>query len=831
MNQNNNAMSKSSSEFPNGKLKYDPKELLENSSESNFISENLKQASDQPEINNSSVDLPSSDYNLASKSKTGFLDKFYDLPIQRKQLIGLFTSEVISILGLVGVGAWLIISGGRTQLLNQAKSELVITELNYNIKIDQMGFGFRGQSDNLEIINAAQTKAEGKDLNSVLKTRIEQLLENETEARNIEYATLVGKDLKIIANANNDRSGETFDPNNLVSQVFAEQEQIKSSEIVSWSELSKEAPPLPDGFANQDALIRYTVTPVKNTQTKEVIGALVSGDIVNNKLPIVEKTTNSFGGGYSAIYQRQANGEYSLATALEKGEDNQQSTDIVLPSNSLLEKAVDSGETVTGRVELAGQTYTMAAKSLNNSAGVPVAILLRGTPETALNLLLNSSLLLQLIVSALALMADIALAIILGRAIVKPVKQLQSTAQEFSTGNRQARAEIFSADECGQLASTFNEMADSIESSIEEIRYKEELLRQETEQVKAAKQVAERLAQEQREQKEELQRRCLALLKELEPMAGGDLTLRAKVTADEIGTIADAYNATVSRLQKAVLQMQGAAEQVTDNTGKSQFYLEELLEEALTAQEAITAALDRTKIMADSVQDVAESARQVEVAVQQATQTVEEGDAAMNRTVDGIVAIRETVEQTAKKVKRLGESSQKISVVVNLISNIAAQTNLLAFNASLEAARAGEEGRGFAVVAEQVRTLAQESAAATGEIEQLVASIQMETEEVVTAMEAGTEQVVTGTQLVDETRQSLNKIATASAEINKLVEAIIRATVVQSSASDSVNKTITEVAEINRKASMSSGDFLSVFDQLQVVGESLREYVGKFKVK
>ncbi|MGB7442462.1 MAG: methyl-accepting chemotaxis protein, partial [Coleofasciculaceae cyanobacterium] len=214
-----------------------------------------------------------------------------------------------------------------------------------------------------------------------------------------------------------------------------------------------------------------------------------------------------------------------------------------------------------------------------------------------------------------------------------------------------------------------------------------------------------------------------------------------------------------------------------------------------------------------------------------ATQTVEEGDSAMNRTVEGIVAIRETVEQTAKKVKRLGESSQKISVVVNLISNIAAQTNLLAFNASLEAARAGEEGRGFAIVADQVRTLAQESAAATGEIEQLVASIQTETEEVVIAMEAGTEQVVTGTKLVDETRHSLNNIATASAEINKLVEAIIKATVIQSSASDSVGKTITEVAEITRKTSMASDQFLFSFDQLKIVAESLQEYVGQFKVK
>ena len=137
----------------------------------------------------------------------------------------------------------------------------------------------------------------------------------------------------------------------------------------------------------------------------------------------------------------------------------------------------------------------------------------------------------------------------------------------------------------------------------------------------------------------------------------------------------------------------------------------------------------------------------------------------MNRTVDGIMAIRQTVAETAKKVKRLGESSQKISKVVNLISSFADQTNLLALNASIEAAHAGEEGRGFAVVADEVRSLARQSAEATAEIETLVADIQAETNEVLAAMEAGTEQVVTGTKLVDETRKSLNQITVASIQI------------------------------------------------------------------
>jgi methyl-accepting chemotaxis protein len=227
---------------------------------------------------------------------------------------------------------------------------------------------------------------------------------------------------------------------------------------------------------------------------------------------------------------------------------------------------------------------------------------------------------------------------------------------------------------------------------------------------------------------------------------------------------------------------------------------------------------------------IAANAEQAEAAVKQAAQTVEEGDQAMNRTVDGILAIRETVAETAKKVKHLGESSQKISTVVNLISTFAAQTNLLALNASIEAARAGEEGRGFAVVADEVRALAQQSAQATSEIEKLVAAIQAETNEVVAAMEAGTEQVVTGTKLVDETRQSLNKITAASAHINKLVEAITQATVVQSQASEAVTQTMTNVAQSADKTSKEASSVSSSFEQLLTVAQALQEDVRRFKI-
>jgi twitching motility protein PilJ len=150
--------------------------------------------------------------SLAYSKKHRFapLQWYYDLPIRSKQVTRLYTSQIISIFGLVGVGALLVVTAGRSQLLNQAKAELAVTEINYNIKVNQMGFGFRGQSDNVAIVAAAIAQSSGKPLTPELQEQVKQILQNEIKARNIEYATLVGKDRRIIVNANANRNWRDF---------------------------------------------------------------------------------------------------------------------------------------------------------------------------------------------------------------------------------------------------------------------------------------------------------------------------------------------------------------------------------------------------------------------------------------------------------------------------------------------------------------------------------------------------------------------------------------------------------------------------------------------
>ncbi len=346
-----------------------------------------------------------------------------------------------------------------------------------------------------------------------------------------------------------------------------------------------------------------------------------------------------------------------------------------------------------------------------------------------------------------------------------------------------------------------------------------------------AREEADGRANEQKAAKEFIQKRALELLMEVDPVSQGDLTIRATVTPDEMGTIADSYNAIIRALRQIVVEVQSASASVATTASDNESAVSSLSSESKRQLVSMQIALERLESMTASIDGVAERAVKAEQNVKLAADTLKAGDDAMNRTVTGISAIRETVSETSKKVKRLGEASQKISKVVSLIGDFAAQTNLLALNAAIEASRAGEEGRGFAVVAEEVRSLAQQSASATAEIEQLVEEIQGQTSAVSAAMEAGTEQVVTGTQLVEETREKLAQINVVSQQINELVREISAAAASQTATSAAVTSTMREVADTVTSTSEQSDQVADSFGRLLVVAQDLQVSVSQFKVK
>ena len=333
-----------------------------------------------------------------------------------------------------------------------------------------------------------------------------------------------------------------------------------------------------------------------------------------------------------------------------------------------------------------------------------------------------------------------------------------------------------------------------------------------------------------RANRQELESEALRVLKAIGPSFRGDLTVRAPLSETEIGTIADGYNTTIQSLRELVRQVQTAASSVSSTSSLNNTLVDNLSTQAKQELAQLDRAQAQVKLMAASSQEVADFAQKVEQVVQSANRTVQTGDTLMEHTVEEILEIRSTVSTTAKKIKRLGETFQKISKVVNLIENFATQTNLLALNASIEATRAGQYGKGFAVVADEVRSLAYQSANATTEIERLVDEIRIDTNDVTEAMEIGIAQVAQGTNLVNETRQSLSEIVVATSQISELVQSISQAASNQNNQSYKLTEVMADVAAIASLTSGSAAQISESCQQLLTTSQVLETSVSRFKV-
>ena len=377
-------------------------------------------------------------------------------------------------------------------------------------------------------------------------------------------------------------------------------------------------------------------------------------------------------------------------------------------------------------------------------------------------------------------------------------------------GNLNARTTVYSEDELGQLSGGFNQMARVILTTTSE---------------------AQRKAEEQEQAKEDLQRQVIRLLDDVEGAARGDLTVQAEVTADVLGAVADSFNLTIQNLREIVQQVKTAARQVSKGSTENEMFARSLSSDALRQAEELAVTLNSVQVMTDSIQRVAESAREAEEVARSASATALKGGEAVERTVAGILEIRETVAETTRKVKRLAESSQEISKIVALISTIASRTNLLALNASIEAARAGEAGRGFAIVADEVRQLADRAAKASKEIEQIVLQIQSETGSVMTAMEEGTQQVIEGTRLAEQAKRSLEDIIQVSTRINTLVTSITADTVEQTETSRAVAQVMQSVELTAQETSQEAQRVSGSLQNLVGVARDLLTSVERFRVE
>jgi twitching motility protein PilJ len=394
--------------------------------------------------------------------------------------------------------------------------------------------------------------------------------------------------------------------------------------------------------------------------------------------------------------------------------------------------------------------------------------------------------------------------------VSRSVRDLQSNFEQVAQGNMGARASVSSQDELGLLSSSFNYMLQSVVTSNSE---------------------AQRKAREMELAKDELQRQVIRLLDDVEGAARGDLTVKAEVTADVLGAVADSFNLTIDSLRQIVQQVQVAAVQVNQSSTESEAFARRLSSDALSQAEELAVTVNSVQMMTASIKRVAESARESEEVARTASSTALRGGEAVERTVAGIQEIRETVAESTRKVKRLAESSQQISQIVSVISQIASRTNLLALNASIEAARAGESGKGFAIVADEVRQLADRSAKALKEIEHIVLQIQSETGQVMAAMEQGTQQVIQGTKLAEQAKRSLDDIIQVSNRIDSLVRSITSDTIEQRETSKAVTEVMQSVEIQAQSTSQEAQKVSSSLENLVVVARNLLTYVERFKVE
>jgi twitching motility protein PilJ len=326
------------------------------------------------------------------------------------------------------------------------------------------------------------------------------------------------------------------------------------------------------------------------------------------------------------------------------------------------------------------------------------------------------------------------------------------------------------------------------------------------------------------------QEAILRLLNEMGNLADGDLTVQASVTEDVTGAIADSINFTIEELRTLVRGINSATDQVAKATTDAQAISNRLYEASQRQNKEIQQASASVLQMAQSINEVSQTASQSARVAQQSLAAAEKGGQAVHNQIAGMNEIRAQIQDTAKRIKRLGESSLEIGEIVELISDITEQTNVLALNAAIQAASAGEAGRGFTVVAEEVQRLAERSGEATKQIEAIVKTIQADTQDAVAAMEKSTVGVVEGTKLSDAAGQALDEIRKVSRELAELIGGISAQTQKQSTSVSDVTRGMQGILKITEETTEGTKQTNVSIGQLSKLAAELRSSVAGFKV-
>ncbi len=341
---------------------------------------------------------------------------------------------------------------------------------------------------------------------------------------------------------------------------------------------------------------------------------------------------------------------------------------------------------------------------------------------------------------------------------------------------------------------------------------------------------AQRQEQEAKRVNDANQAAILRLMNELQTVAEGDLTQTATVTEDITGAIADSVNYTVEELRMLVEQVQSAVGRVTDTTQQVESTSTELLAASTEQLREIRETGESVLQMAGRINNVSSQAQQTATVARQSLAAAESGRQAVQNTIGGMNTMREQIQETAKRIKRLGESSQEIGEITELISDITEQTNVLALNAAIQAASAGEAGRGFSVVAEEVQRLAERSADATRQIAALVKAIQTDTQDAVGAMERSTQGVVESTKLSDAAGSALGDIDRVTRQLAELIEQISQQASHEARSANVVANNIQHIFAVTEQTGEGTRSTAQMVRELSRTAEELKASVSRFKI-
>ncbi|MBC7797578.1 MAG: Cache 3/Cache 2 fusion domain-containing protein [Pyrinomonadaceae bacterium] len=333
-----------------------------------------------------------------------------------------------------------------------------------------------------------------------------------------------------------------------------------------------------------------------------------------------------------------------------------------------------------------------------------------------------------------------------------------------------------------------------------------------------------------KDERDRLQTSIMKLLEEVAEVADGDLTTQAEVTPEVTGAIADAFNYMIVELRNIIYQVKDATRLVGSSAGDIRTTTERLASGSATQARQIAITSNAIEEMAHSIQQVSMSAAQSSEVAQTSLQTAQNGAKAMQNNIRAMSRIRTQVQETAKRIKRLGERSQEIGEIVQLIDDIADRTSILALNASLQAAAAGEAGRGFVVVAEEVERLAERSTLATQQIAALTKTIQLETKDVVASMEDTIQEVVEGSSLANEAGQALQEIERVSNNLAEIIQSITNAARRQARGSEGLTKSMNDISQITDIVSLETKQAANSVKDLVSLTEKLRGSVATFKL-